>query len=86
MKRIHFFATLVLVAGRGLLLRPERQRASHNSGSLRIQWRVACGRGRFAAVVMVVTDESGSLDGAILFHFHMRKTVNDAVHFHTGTA
>lgn len=29
------------------------------------------------AVAMVVTDESGSLSGAIMFYLHMRKTVND---------
>jgi hypothetical protein len=29
------------------------------------------------AVTLVVTDESGNLTGAVLFYFHMRKTVND---------
>ena len=29
------------------------------------------------AVVMVVTDESGGLTGAMMFYLHMRKTVND---------
>jgi hypothetical protein len=29
------------------------------------------------AVTLVVTDESGTLTGAVLFYFHMRKTVND---------
>jgi hypothetical protein len=29
------------------------------------------------AVTLVVTDESGSLSGAVLFYFQMRKTVND---------
>jgi hypothetical protein len=29
------------------------------------------------AVSMVVTDERGSLAGAVLFYLHMRKTVND---------
>jgi hypothetical protein len=29
------------------------------------------------AVTLVVTDESGKLTGAVLFYFHMRKTVND---------
>jgi hypothetical protein len=29
------------------------------------------------ALVMVVTDESGSLAGAVMFYFHVRKTVND---------
>jgi hypothetical protein len=29
------------------------------------------------AVTMVVTDEGGSLSGAVLFYLHMRKTVND---------
>jgi hypothetical protein len=33
----------------------------------------------FPAVTLVVTDESGSLMGAVLFYFHMRKTVNDPV-------
>jgi hypothetical protein len=31
----------------------------------------------FPAVTLVVTDESGKLTGAVLFYFHMRKTVND---------
>lgn len=31
----------------------------------------------FPAVTLVVTDESGNLTGAVLFYFHMRKTVND---------
>lgn len=29
------------------------------------------------AVTMVISDEGGSLTGAVLFYFHMRKTVND---------
>jgi hypothetical protein len=29
------------------------------------------------AVTLVLTDEGGSLTGAVLFYFHMRKTVND---------
>jgi len=29
------------------------------------------------AVTLVVSDEGGSLTGAVLFYFHMRKTVND---------
>lgn len=29
------------------------------------------------AVTLTITDESGSLSGAILFYLHMRKTVND---------
>ena len=29
------------------------------------------------AVSLVVTDEGGELSGAVLFYFHMRKTVND---------
>jgi len=37
-------------------------------------------RGQFdglPGVTLVVTDENGSLQGAILFYLHMRKTVND---------
>ena|ERR1700734_2324264 len=30
------------------------------------------------AVVMVVSDEGGSLEGAVMFYFHMRNTVNNA--------
>lgn len=29
------------------------------------------------AVTLVVSDEGGNLSGAVLFYFHMRKTVND---------
>ncbi len=31
----------------------------------------------FPAVTLVVTDETGHLTGAVLFYFHLRKTVND---------
>jgi len=29
------------------------------------------------AIVLVITDEAGALNGAVLFYFHERKTVND---------
>lgn len=38
-------------------------------------WRGECDA--LPCVTLTITDETGSLSGAILFYFHQRKTVND---------
>ena len=38
-------------------------------------WR--CQTDGLPAVTIVISDEGGSLSGAVLFYFHMRKTVSD---------
>ena len=44
-------------------------------------WRAECDD--LPCVTLTITDETGSLSGAILFYFHMRKSVND---LYTSTA
>jgi hypothetical protein len=72
-----FFAPVLLLAGVTLaagqnggaqIERPDR---SQFTGVWRAQMD------GLPAVAMVVTDEGGSLMGAVQFYFHMRKTVND---------
>ncbi len=78
MKRIHFFATLVLLLAAGCCFGQSGtvQATTPDRSGFNGVWRADLDG--LPAVVMVVTDESGSLDGAILFYLHMRKTVNDA--------
>ena len=75
---------LAIVATAGISLSPihaQEQTPQTNTSSITGVWRGEMNG--LPAVTLVVTDEGGSLSGAVLFYFQVRKTVNDP---YTATA
>jgi hypothetical protein len=75
MKRTVWISALVLSAALVFGQSGRAQKAQPDLSRLNGVWRGQADG--FPAVTLVVTDEGGSLSGAVLFYFHMRKTVND---------
>jgi hypothetical protein len=77
MKRTALIIALVLAVAVSFAQISRAQTARPDLSRLTGVWRGQADG--FPAVTLVVTNESGSLSGAVLFYFHVRKTVNDPV-------
>ena len=75
MKRTALIIALVLAVAVSFAQISRAQTARPDLSRLTGVWRGQADG--FPAVTLVVTNESGSLSGAVLFYFHVRKTVND---------
>ena len=78
---LSFFAAMlgcVAMTSQAGKQQPAQSESSNTSAALSITGVWRCETDSLPAISMVISDEGGSLTGALLFYFHMRKTANDS--------